>query len=154
MIVAHYIGKHEKDSIFVRLGWFLTRLTQRGRFRNVTHAEAVLEQHDDGTVTIGSSSLREGGVRMKRCTLDRSSWLLRDVKPWDATKAKQWFIQHQGEPYDARGAVATVLPAIGGDPNKRFCHEAIGEAVGFQGAALLTCSEFTEVTTHLAELIA
>jgi hypothetical protein len=154
MKVALYVGDHKGDSLFVRLGWFLTRLTQRGAYRNVTHSEAILDDHPDGTTTIGSSSLREGGVRMKRCTLNRDNWMVVNVPTWSAEKAKQWFIEHEGVKYDSRGALATVLPALGGDPAKMFCHEAVGESVEFRGAALLTCSEFAEVVVHFGEIVA
>lgn len=153
MKVALFIGNHSKDSWTIRLGWFLTRLTQRGRFRNVTHSEAILEDHPDGTTTIGSASLREGGVRMKRCTLNKSNWMVVNVPTWSAEKAKAWFIEHQGAKYDKRGALATILPCLGGDSNSYFCHESVGESVEFKGAAMLTCSEFAEVVVHFGEIV-
>lgn len=59
MKVAHYIGSHEKDTLTVRIGWWLTRFVQKGKYKQVTHSEAILAEHEDGSVTIGSSTLRK-----------------------------------------------------------------------------------------------
>lgn len=42
MKIAHYIGDHAGDTLLVRTSWALTRLVQRGDWRNVTHCEAIL----------------------------------------------------------------------------------------------------------------
>lgn len=47
MKTAHYIGDHAGDTLLVRTGWALTRLVQRGDWRNVTHCEAILAERDD-----------------------------------------------------------------------------------------------------------
>lgn len=86
MKIALYIGNHTKDNPSVRLGWWLTRLVQKGEFSDVTHVEAILAEHEDGSVTIGSASIRDGGVRTKRCTLapeqQRPSRLFAICRDW------------------------------------------------------------------------
>lgn len=124
MKVALYIGSHTKDDPSVRLGWWLTRLVQKGRFANVTHVEAILKEWDDGSVTIGSASIRDGGVRTKRCHLNPDHWLIIDVPQWDVKKAIDWFEEHEGEPYDWRGAFATCMPFMW-DTKGWFCNEAV-----------------------------
>lgn len=69
MRVACFIGDHAKDDLLTRIGWVGTRLVQKGSFQRVTHVEAILEEHEDGQVTIGSASLRDGGVRVKTVKL-------------------------------------------------------------------------------------
>jgi hypothetical protein len=110
MLIAHYIGSHRGDTLLTRLGWALVRVVQRGPWRRVTHVEAIHEVHDDGTVTIASSSLREGGVRSKRVKLNPAHWLIVDVPQWDVRSSIEALEYSRGSHYDWRGAAATVLP--------------------------------------------
>lgn len=124
MIVIHYIGNHAADSLGVRLGWALTRICQRGQFRRVTHCEAVHQVHSDGTVTMASSSLREGGVRGKtRVRLTPGHWLVHDVPAWPVVRSIDLLQRTHGQPYDLRGAVATVLLWLGQSGSRWFCNE-------------------------------
>lgn len=145
MLVALYIGNHRRDTLAVRAGWALTRLVQKGEFSRVTHCEAVLEQWPDGTVDLGSSSLRDGGVRIKSgVRLDPASWWLVDVTQWDDGAAWRWFRAHDGAPYDRRGAVATVLPGRHQD-GEFFCNEAVGAAVGLRAPNTFTPAQFAAI---------
>lgn len=110
MLVAHYIGAHKGDTLAARLGWACVRAVQRGEFKRVTHSESILAEHDDGTVTIASSSLRDGGVRAKRVSLKPGHWLIADVPQWDVLRALELLDETEGMPYDLFGAMATVLP--------------------------------------------
>jgi hypothetical protein len=110
MLVAHYIGAHRGDSLKVRSGWAVVRSVQRGEFKRVTHCESILQEHDDGTVTIASSSLRDDGVRAKQVRLKPWHWLIADVPSWDVLRAVALLDETEGMPYDIFGAVATVLP--------------------------------------------
>lgn len=144
MLVALYIGNHSGDTLLVQLWWFLTRLVQRGEFARVTHVEAILDTLPDGTVVIASSSLRDGGVRIKAAHLDPAHWLIVDFPAWDADAAREWFAQHVGEPYDWRGALATVLP--GKNASRRwFCNEAVGAAVGLRSPAAFGPAQFAAI---------
>jgi hypothetical protein len=122
MLVAHYIGAHRGDSLHVRLGWAAVRAVQRGDFRRVTHVESILQEHDDGTVTIASSSLRDGGVRAKRVSLKPGHWLIADVPQWDVVRALALLDETEGWPYDLLGAMATVLPTRQAG-RRYFCSE-------------------------------
>lgn len=110
MLVAHYIGAHRGDSLGIRMGWAAVRAVQRGEFKRVTHVESILDEHDDGSVTIASSSLRDGGVRAKRVMLNPEHWLISDVRLWDVSRALALIDATAGMPYDLFGAMATVLP--------------------------------------------
>ena len=152
MKVACYISDHSKDDLSVRIGWWLTRMTQKGSHTNVTHVEAILEENPDGTVTIGSSTLRKEtpqlvtGVRIKRnVTLTPDHWLIIDVPRWDAKKAMQWFIEHDGEPYDLRGAFVCVFPFLWSQKGRWFCNQAVGASVGLVDAETFSPSQFTAI---------
>lgn len=150
MKVALYIGNHAGAAWNVRLGAALTRIVQKGPFGNVTHVEAVLEEHADGSVTVGSSVLSEGGVRTVRKTLEAAAWRLVDVPAWSAQRAAAWFAEHAGARYDWRGALATVLP--GHDGVGYFCNEAVGAAVGLETPAAFTPAQFAAIAYTLALL--
>ncbi len=110
MLAALYTGDHAKDTLLTRAGWWLTRLAQKGPYGNVTHMEAIHMLHADGSVTIASASLRDGGVRSKRVTLDPHHWLIADVPVWDVERSKDLLSETVGQPYDWRGAAALFLP--------------------------------------------
>lgn len=130
MKIACYIGAHAKDDLLTRIGWAVTRFVQKGSFRRVTHVEAILEEHPDGKVTIGSASLRDEGVRVKTAQLDPMHWIIIDVPAWDVAKSQLWFAEHAGEAYDWRGAFVTWLPATWDREDQWFCNEAVGASVG------------------------
>lgn len=143
MKIALYIGNHTKDNPSVRLGWWLTRLVQKGEFANVTHVEAILAEHDDGTVTIGSASIRDGGVRTKRCHLTPEHWIIVDVPRWSVTKARNWFIKHNGEKYDIRGAFASAFPIQWKQKDRWFCNEAVGASAGVKSPEVMGPCQFS-----------
>jgi hypothetical protein len=139
MLIAHYIGNHSADPLNVRLGWACVRLVQKGAFSRVTHCEAILREYGAGVADIASSSLRDGGVRKKEnVALDPGNWKIADVPLFDAAKAAEWFAEHDGAPYDFRGALATVLPGRT-QAGHFFCNYSVGAAPG----VLLTPECFT-----------
>ncbi len=113
MRVALFVGNHDKDTLAVRSGWAITRLAQKGPLGIVTHCEAIHEEYTDGRVRIASTSLRDGGVRPKDAMLTQDNWRIVDVPRWDVERSMEWFVRHDGEKYDLRGALATVLPGKG-----------------------------------------
>lgn len=130
MLTAFYIGDHTGDTLIVRWTCKAIRFVQKGPLGIVTHCEAIHAQHDDGTVTIASASYRDGGVRTKVTALTPGNWMIVDVPEWDVVASIAWFKAHDGEPYDWRGAVATVLPGHKRD-GEWFCNEALGASIGF-----------------------
>jgi len=152
MKFALYIGSHTKDNPSVRLGWWLTRLVQKGEFANVTHVEAILAEHDDGTVTIGSASIRDGGVRTKRCTLTPEHWIIVDVPKWSVVKARKWFADHEGEPYDTRGAFATAFPIQWAQKNHWFCNQAVADPF-INSASIFGPSQFASIAVSIGNIV-
>lgn len=125
MKVAFYIGTGSSDGQFSQFGAWLTCLVQKGPYSFITHVEAIHEEHGDGTVTIASSSFRDGGVRNIRCKLEPTDWIIINVPSWDVKKSIDFLKKTNGAGYDLRGAVATVF--LGSQDNNRwFCSEWVG----------------------------
>jgi len=122
MKIAFYTGDHASDTLSVRAGWWLTRLVQKGPYGGTTHCEAIHAEHDDGSVTIASASVRDGGVRDKRVRLDPQHWCVVDVPAWDTALSLALLARTRGAPYDWRGAIATAF--LGSQDGRRwFCSE-------------------------------
>jgi hypothetical protein len=143
--VALYIGTHDKDDALTRIGWAATRAVQKGKFRSVTHVEAILEEHADWSVTIGSASLRDGGVRTKTVKLNPEHWLIFDVPSWDVERSKAWFVEHDGDKYDWRGAFVTWLPATWNRLFEWFCNDAIGASQRMVDSHIFGPSQFAAI---------
>lgn len=125
MLIAHYLGDHSADGLLARLGVALTRLVQKGPYGDITHTEAIHGLHSDGSVTMASASLRDGGVRAKRLVLNPLHWLITDIPQWDVRLSMALLLDTEGWAYDTRGALATVLPGSQ-DGNAYFCNEWVG----------------------------
>jgi hypothetical protein len=110
----------------VRAGWVFTRMVQRGDYRRVTHSEAIHELHADGSVTIASSSVRDGGVRSKRVRLTEDNWIIIDVPVWDVHRSIDLLAHTDGHDYDMLGAISTAL-LLGERSKKWFCNEWVGQ---------------------------
>lgn len=149
MLIAHYIGSHTKDTLAVRTGWWFTRLVQRGSYKAVTHCEAIHTINQDGTVTIASASVRDGGVRTKHnVKLTPGNWMMVDVPQFDVQRSIDWFAFNDGLPYDWRGAIATVLPGTHSQ-NGYFCNEAVGASVGLKEAHIFGPAQFAAICMSL-----
>ena len=144
MKIALYIGSHEKDSWDVRLGCWLTRMVQRGNYSNVTHCEAILDEFPDGTVTIASASLRDGGVRQKRTALVPGNWIIKDKPEWAVEKVRVLLARTEGEKYDFRGAFVCWLPFWWSTSNRWFCNQWVGELF-LDSAEIFTPSQFASI---------
>jgi hypothetical protein len=145
MKIACFIGDHAKDDALTRIGWAATRAVQKGSLQEVTHVEAILEEHADGLVTMASASLRDDGVRTKTVKLNPEHWLIYDVPSWDVGQSKAWFVEHDGERYDWRGAFVTWLPATWNRDDEWFCNEAVGASVGMVDPDIFGPSEFAAI---------
>jgi hypothetical protein len=106
----------------------LIRLVTRSPY---SHVELVLGNAGDGTFVCGSSSPRDGGVRIKTMSLPADRWDLAPIAG-DAATALHWFEQHRGEPYDWLGVLRFVLPWVGQSPRAWFCSEACLAALGLR----------------------
>lgn len=125
MLIAHYIGP-AKPGLLAWIGWHGIVLGQKAPYDRCTHTEAIHAVHDDGTVTIASSSIVDKGVRTKRVRLNPDHWIITDVPAWDVLASVEWFERAiaGGMRYDSRGALATLLPGRQ-DPARVFCTEAV-----------------------------
>ena len=151
MKVALYIGDHKDDTLTVRAGWALTRLVQKGEFANVTHVEAIHTEHKDGSVDIASASIREGGVSVKeKVFLNPRHWLIVEVPKWSVRESRKWFIEHNGQKYDIRGAFASALPIQWTQPNRWFCNHSIAEPF-LKSAWIFGPAQFAAIVMSIGE---
>lgn len=131
MIVLGYTGKHKGQGLRAWAGWALIRIAQVGRtWRRVTHTEMLLGG-DWRQAVIGSSSLIDGGVRIKTTPLNPAHWIAIEVPDGilrSTALARGWFQRHEGLPYDWRGAAGSVLYGLGHSFGW-FCNEACGAAM-------------------------
>jgi len=126
MLIAHFTGDHSSEGWQSRAGAWATKLGQKGPFSNITHTEAIHQEFPDGSVVIASASLRDGGVRSKRVTLNPDHWIITDVPEWDVAQSIVLLNHTDGMPYDLRGALATVLPGRPSD-TAYFCNRWVGQ---------------------------
>lgn len=77
----------------------------------------------------GSASLVDRGVRLKRITLTPDKW---DVWPvcFEEAPVREWFEEHEGDPYDLLGVAGHVARVLGHSKRSRFCAEAMAESIG------------------------
>ena len=79
-----------------------------------------------------SSSIRDGGVRLKTMPLPADKWDLIPINQLDAyIDILNYFAQTRGKPYDFIGACGVVL-GIKGSLKKWFCSEWCAAALGVQ----------------------
>lgn len=148
MIVLGYVGNHAQDTLAVRIGWAVTRLVQRGEFRKVTHVEACFGFSESGCAHIGSSSIRDDGVRTKKVFLTREHWVAVDVPVWDAEKSLVFITEKVGGKYDTRGALATVLLGAQ-DGDRWFCNEIVGASVGLVSPEVFGPAQFMAIALSM-----
>jgi hypothetical protein len=142
MIVLGYIGNHKGDSLAARLGWRTIRWAQRGYSdpaRSVTHTEIMIGGTPEAAI-IASSSLTDdlgdgkGGVRTKHgVALKPLNWraiYLPDTDQRNTRESARWFAEHDGMPYDPRGAAGSVGQAlVQQEDGTFFCSEACADSM-------------------------
>lgn len=101
-------------------------------FSDYSHCELVFGEADrHGLHLCASSSARDGGVRFKNIDLASGRWDVYPIKG-DEAAAYQWFVNHQGAPYDYFGLGWFVLPVDQlNNPRRYFCSEAVAAALGY-----------------------
>ena len=118
MQVAFYKGP---GGLFDRV----TRLWLMGKY---SHCEIVLA-YKDGRAVCVSSSLPDGGVRVKDIALDPGHWDVIEVAG-DLAYARQWMDEHAGQGYDVLGLVGFVARVLGHDKRRWLCSEAVAAMLG------------------------
>lgn len=79
-------------------------------FSEYSHCELVFsESARNGKPLCASSSARDGGVRFKHIDLHTGRWDVYSIVG-DEAAAYDWFVTHQGAPYDYFGLGWFVLP--------------------------------------------
>lgn len=129
LYLALYKGNREGwgiASIKARLGDWITRKITRSIY---SHCEIAVPLSGGGYACY-SSSIRDGGVRVKKMDLPSEKW---DLIPLHGTTtddlAAVW--KHaKGKHYDWAGAIGTVLK-IRQRPDKWFCSEFCAAVIGF-----------------------
>lgn len=114
MQIAFYKFKHGDE---------LDHLIGLTSFSQYSHCELVFS---DGMC--GTSSFRDGGIRLKNIGVNNDHWDVFDVET-DMTEAqiRYWFFLHNGENYDWIGAISSIFyfnPTS--TLNKWFCSEVCG----------------------------
>lgn len=77
-----------------------------------------------------SSSWEDGGVRFKEIGYSSDNWDFVELPDFLEPAARQWFIDHAGQPYDLLGNVGFIWRPIRGMDGASFCSEALLAALG------------------------
>lgn len=147
-MIAFYIGDHAGDGLAARLGVAIIRWTQKGAaFADATHCEQIVALHPDGTVDIGSATLRrehpstgKNGVRVKKgVRLNPAHWRVywcpqRGEGLFDPDAARGLLERQDGKRYDLWGAVASAVLRVRQEANRWFCSEIVLACAGYLDA--------------------
>ncbi|SFB73980.1 hypothetical protein SAMN05216344_102157 [Polaromonas sp. OV174] len=125
MKAAFYKGRKRP---FNRLtAWWL-----RGPY---SHCELILGTDAAGLSICASSSMMDGGVRIKHMKLDPENWDVIEVGgDADAlcNSAWAWISEHDGQGYDYLGLLGFVARVLGHDKQRWVCSEAVAAMLGMQ----------------------
>ncbi|SFB96938.1 hypothetical protein SAMN05216344_106135 [Polaromonas sp. OV174] len=123
MKVAFYKGRKR---LFNRLtAWWL-----RGDY---SHVEIILGTDAAGLAICASSSMMDGGVRIKHMRLDPAHWDVIEVGG-DAAAAWAWLAEREGQGYDYLGLLGFVARVLGHDKGRWVCSEAVAAMLGMPDA--------------------
>lgn len=150
MKIAFFKGTHP--------GWkgILGRLTKFWTVGPYSHCELVFGEADEsGLYTCWSSTFLDKGVREAKLALDAADWDVFDLSHLGAARearARAWFEENRGAPYDTLALLGFLFRPIKGMGNMYFCDEACLSALGYaeawrqdpNGAAALLTSEIAE----------
>lgn len=94
-----------------------------------------------------SSSLRDGGVRVKFIDLSSGRW---DVVPvgGDEQAARRWFSEHQDAGYDVPGLFGFVLSWRVDSRSRWFCSEAVAEALQLGSSWTISPNDLARRVIH------
>lgn len=93
-----------------------------------SHVEVILETGKDGWALCLSSSMMDGGVRVKLINTASANWDIVTVRTSMTTDdAWAWFHAHSNAKYDYAGALRYRLPLLKQNPRKKYCSEVVCE---------------------------
>lgn len=119
----------------------LTRWLDRGPY---SHCEIVFS---DGVSA--SSSYIDGGVRFKTITYNPEHWDFIEVPDYLEACSRNWFREHNGEPYDLWGNVRFAFGFARESKGAWFCSEAVMAALGYQDAYRYGPNGMAALLSHL-----
>jgi len=102
------------------------RLVDRSLY---SHGEMVFS---DGWAA--SSSYMDGGVRVKQIDFNPENWDFIYLPDHLEAGSRQWFRDHEGEPYDLRGNLHFVVGPVRDSRKGSFCTEAMAKSIGISEA--------------------
>lgn len=129
LYLALYKGNREGwgiVSIKARFGDWITRKITCSIY---SHCEIAVPLSGGGYACY-SSSIRDGGVRVKKMDLPSEKWDLIELPGVTAADLDRVWQAAQGKRYDWLGAIGTVLK-IRQRPDKWFCSEFCAAVIGF-----------------------
>jgi hypothetical protein len=142
--IAFYTGNHAGDGLAARMGVALIRWAQKGAmFADATHCEQITAINPDGSVDIGSATLRRehpttghNGVRVKRgVRLNPAHWRVywceRQGDLFDPALSRDLLARQDGKRYDLLGAVASAVLRVQHSAARWFCTEIVMACAGF-----------------------
>lgn len=143
-LIAFYFGDHAGDGLAAQLGVGIIRWAQKGaQFADTSHCEQILARYPDGSVDIGSATLRnehpdtgKNGVRVKRRVMLnpahwRVYWCPQQGKLFDPAMARAVLARQDGKRYDLAGAVASAVLRVAHAVARWFCSEIVMACAGF-----------------------
>lgn len=123
MLLAAYCGRKR----------ILDRVIQDATGGPYSHVEIPLCHYGHGHYLCLSSSMLDGGVRLKVIDLHTDNWHLYQVRSDVTTEdVWQWYFRHAGYKYDYAGALAYRVPFLKQNPKKKYCSEVVSEVLGQQ----------------------
>ena len=123
MQVAFYKGRKR---LFNRItAWWL-----RG---NYSHCELILGADPNGLAICASSSMMDGGVRVKHMRLDPAHWDVIEVRG-SIDVAWVWLRAHEGEGYDYLGLIGFIVRVLRQSKSRWVCSEAVAAMLGIPDA--------------------
>lgn len=119
----------------------ITRWIDHGPY---SHCEIVFS---DGMSA--SSSYIDGGVRFKIITYNPEHWDFIEVPDYLEACSRNWFREHNGEPYDLWGNVRFAFGFARESNGAWFCSEAVMAALGYQDAYRYGPNGMAALLSHL-----
>ena len=127
MKVAFYKGTRKGVSGLYSRG---VRFIEKGKY---SHCELVFSNGISA-----SASFLDGGVRFKEIKYStESDWDFVDVSWADEARAYDYFKANMNAEYDIKGNLHFLIGIFGDSYDKKFCSEAVAEALGMEEAWLL-----------------
>lgn len=127
LYLALYKGSRQgyaPAAVKARIGDWITRKITRGIYSHCEIADPC-----EGGYLCYSSSIRDGGVRVKKMELPSEKWDLIPLHGTTRADLERVWQAAQGKRYDWAGAIGTVLK-IRQRPDKWFCSEFCAAVMG------------------------